>query len=1214
MKHDFRSAGAPRRIRRIATFFMFAFLAAPAFADVPTATAVSINGVPALGELLTGVYTYGDVDGDVEGASTFEWRRDGTPIATTLTYTVTTADQGTTLVFEVTPMAATGENPGLAVASAGVSITPNAVPTATAVSISGVPALGELLSGLYTYGDVDGDAEGVSTFEWRRDGIPIATTLSYTVTTADQGTTLVFAVTPIAATGTSPGLTVASTGVAIAANAVPTATLVAISGTPAAGQELVGSYTYSDVEGDLEGVSTFRWLRDGLPVGGAVLTTYMVTGADKDTSLQFEVTPVAVSGTSPGVPALSAAVAVGNVAPVITGQQIVSSPEDTALLMTLDMLIVTDPDNVWPTDFSLAVQDSLVAGYTRVGNTITPLLDFSGDLSVPVTVNDGTSDSAVFNVVVTITAVNDQPVITAPLSLSTPEDTSLTVLITDLTITDPDNIFPDDFVLLLLEGLNYTLTGNTITPDENFNGVLTVSMTVTDNSGELNATSVPFLLAVDVAAENDGPVVALPIEDQVAVEGSAFDLDISLNFTDADLDPLQFTATGLPPSGNLVFDPLTGIFSGTPRQEDARDNDPYIIIVTATDGVLSTIPPDEFELNISALDRANVSLDISVAPDPAMLNDELSWTLTASNSVGPQQATNVELTGSFVGSGLNISSTGSCTIQAAVGQVRDFDCLLGGLPVGGSTAVVFTTTTSTPGDVVVFASALSSDVIPIDPNIDDNSSQLAVGVAEAFSNGAVQVLGNSQIRAIAAGDINGDGAVDLVAGTAAGQPIQIYLSDGFRDFAATAISLADNSSNEGIAVADFDANGTLDLVVANGGGQADIVYSNDGAGNFTVMATLGVTFSQDVAVGDFDNDGNADDVVFATIQGNPVYLGDGSGGFTLDTTLGNSNSHSVAVAKLNSDARDDIVFANTGSDSQIWIKNAAAGFSQGDVLAIGDAAAVTVGEFGGDSRPDLAFGRVSPVPGDLPANPVLINNGAGGFGTPFAALGTSSSNDIHAADVNRDGLTDLVFINSSGVHQIWTATGSGFDLYREQIVDSDSTVGIVTELGMADVGDAGGVDLALGGAAVSGLGIFLNDGFGNLGLGDAVPPVLTLVGNSSVSTPSGSAYSDAGASAEDNIDGDISGSVVATGAVNTAVVGNYTVTYNVSDRAGNRATAITRTVTVTTGAGTGGGGGGTLSLLVLLLIISACVSAYDRNRVAISDGDKNMNQRGTGNA
>ena len=253
----------------------------------------------------------------------------------------------------------------------------------------------------------------------------------------------------------------------------------------------------------------------------------------------------------------------------------------------------------------------------------------------------------------------------------------------------------------------------------------------------------------------------------------------------------------------------------------------------------------------------------------------------------------------------------------------------------------------------------------------------------------------------------------------------------------------------------------------------------------------------------------------------------------------------------------------------------------------------------------------------MPANPVLINDGGGGFAGLFALLGTSPTTDIHAGDVNRDGLTDLVFINSSGVHQIWTATGGGFDLHREQIVDRDSVVGVLTELGMTDIGDAGGVDLAMGGAVVSGLGVgvFLNDGFGNLGRGDAVAPVLTLLGTASVDVPAGSVYVDSGATAEDNIDGDVSASVVVTAAVNTAVVGSYIVTYNVADAAGNIAAPITRTVTVTPAVGSGGGGGGAVSLLLLLwLILAAGRTAYHAKCAIIRTDDKEQNQRGLGNA
>lgn len=884
--------------------------------------------------------------------------------------------------------------------------------------------------------------------------------------------------------------------------------------------------------------------------------------------------------------------------PVITGQVPLTTVEDTALTILLANLTVTDADNVYPTDFTLTVLPG--TNYSVAGPTITPALDYNGDLGVQVRVNDGETDSAVFNLVVSVTPVNDQPLIAGQLVLSTPEDTSITIVVGDIIITDPDSA---NFTLTLQPGINYTVAGNAVTPAENFSGNLIVAATVTDDSGEVNATSLSANLTIEVTAVNDLPAILIPIEDQLAVEGTPFNLDISPNFADADGDTLFFDigTSELPASGNISFDGTTGVFSGTPTEADARDSDPYIINVTATDNKDGTIPAAAlFNLNISALARANVSLGIGVTPDPAMLNDPLRWTFTVRNAAGLQSATSVELNGSFIGSGLTVTSAAACTIQAPAGQVTNFSCTVGGLPPGGSTSLVLNTATSEIGDVTAFAIAAGTLPVPIDPNIDDNSAQLAVGVAQSFSNGAVQGLGNTNVLSVAAGDVNGDGAADLVVGTAAGQPVQIYLSGGFRDFVTSPISLADTGANEGVALADFDGNGTLDLVVANGGGQADMVYSNDGAANFSAMATLDASFSQDVGVGDFNNDGDMD-IIIAAVQGNPVYRGNGNGGFTLQGTLGTANSQAVAVGRFDGDSNDDVAFANLGSSSRVWVFNDSGNwFASRALLAIGDAVSVTTGEFGGDGRDDLVFARVPAAIGDVPANPVLINNGDGTFGAPASLLGAAPTSDIHAGDVNNvdgAGLDDLVFINSSGVHQIWVANGSGgFGLHSEQIADRNSFAGVLTDLGMTDVGDPGGVDLAMGGAIQSGVGVFLNDGFGNLGRGDAVPPVLTLRGDVVVDVPAGTVYSDAGATAEDNIDGDLSSSVVTVGSVNSSIVGAYTLTYNVTDFAGNPATPITRIVNIAAAAGRGGGGGALSAYSILLLVTSLMAAQYIRVR------------------
>lgn len=101
---------------------------------------------------------------------------------------------------------------------------------------------------------------------------------------------------------------------------------------------------------------------------------------------------------------------------------------------------------------------------------------------------------------------------------------------------------------------------------------------------------------------------------------------------------------------------------------------------------------------------------------------------------------------------------------------------------------------------------------------------------------------------------------------------------------------------------------------------------------------------------------------------------------------------------------------------------------------------------------------------------------------------------------------------------------------------------------------------------------------------DTTKPVITLVGAATINLTVGNTYTELGASSTDLYEGDLSGSIIATGTVDTAIAGTYTITYTVSDSSGNAADVITRTVIVTAAAssgssggssgGSGGGGGG----------------------------------------
>ena len=81
---------------------------------------------------------------------------------------------------------------------------------------------------------------------------------------------------------------------------------------------------------------------------------------------------------------------------------------------------------------------------------------------------------------------------------------------------------------------------------------------------------------------------------------------------------------------------------------------------------------------------------------------------------------------------------------------------------------------------------------------------------------------------------------------------------------------------------------------------------------------------------------------------------------------------------------------------------------------------------------------------------------------------------------------------------------------------------------------------------------------------DTTPPVITLKGENPLNLKVGDRYIEAGVTANDNLDGNISAKVVIGGdTVDTSITGTYTITYDVSDNAGNEATTLTRDVIVT---------------------------------------------------
>ncbi|MBN1789682.1 MAG: tandem-95 repeat protein [Bacteroidales bacterium] len=291
-----------------------------------------------------------------------------------------------------------------------------------------------------------------------------------------------------------------------------------------------------------------------------------------------------------------------NDAPVITGQNPLSVLENQSLLLAVTNLIITDPDDI-PAGMTLTVQNG--ANYTVSGTTITPASGFNGDLTVPVYVNDGDVNSNTFNLTVTVTGVNDPPVITGQVPLNVNEDQSLTLVVGNFTITDIDNP-SGPFTLTVQNGSNYNHSGNTITPVLNYNGPLTVPVTVSDPVG---AVSGVFNASVTVNPVNDTPVVS-DIPNETIAEGQSFST-ISLDnyVTDVDNTDNQITWT----------------FTGNSQ-----------LTVTITNRIATITPPNS--------DWNGAETITFIATDPGLLFTSNQATFTVTGTNDPPVADNVVIT------------------------------------------------------------------------------------------------------------------------------------------------------------------------------------------------------------------------------------------------------------------------------------------------------------------------------------------------------------------------------------------------------------------------------------------------------------------------------------------------------------------------------------------------------------------------------------------
>ncbi len=289
---------------------------------------------------------------------------------------------------------------------------------------------------------------------------------------------------------------------------------------------------------------------------------------------------------------------------------------------------------------------------------------------------------------------------------------------------------------------------------------------------------------------------------------------------------------------------------------------------------------------------------------------------------------------------------------------------------------------------------------------------------------------------VAAGDFNGDGIDDLVAGFAGGMTIRP--SNGDRTFGAeyNGYSISQGRVATGLSVVDFDGDGNNDIMSSytwggSGFGHTQVSYGDGNGGvNSSWGSGVGAGTISSTTVADVDNDGDIDILriirplsgsIFTRVLLNnaPTRTFSGSGQTLYQGGIWWSNNtlhvaQHMAVADFNQDGNGDIVFAGNTSDAiRIFPGNGDGTFGTEYLIQhTTRPTMLAVGDFNRDGKDDV-------VTTDEDTGVVSLHLGTGGYGLlpPLEFSGFISDpagTDFHglvAGDLNNDQWPDLVIAN-----------------------------------------------------------------------------------------------------------------------------------------------------------------------------------------------------------